>query len=245
MGREQGGRRKHLFLYVACIFAVSQIAAGCAQLTEKLQITTSLAKARDSMEAGDFRIALAENDKALRQSFPVSRSRVLFQRGLIYSHPKNPERDDTAAMSYFQKVVDEYPSSDLAAAAEILMVLNGRMLNEAEEKKSLIEKVVRMEHMLDGQKRSAGNCREELDIRRGDLETLTSAIDRMEHTLKEQQGAISQYQRLLTGRQEHIDQLNSQIEDLKGQIESLKGQIENFKKIDLNIEQKKQDTKAR
>lgn len=237
MGRGQGRRRRHHLLYIACILAVFQLSAGCAQLTRNLQITTSLAKARDSMDAGDFRTALRENEKALRQPFPASTGRVLFQRGLIYSHYGNPERDENVAKAYFQKVIDQYPSSDLAAAAEILMMLNDRTLNTAEEMKSMNATIVRMELMLDGQQRSLRRFSEELEKRRTDIAGLTSAIGRMKLTLKEQQDIIDQYQWELTARQEHIDKLNIQIEDLKGKIED-------FKKIDLNIEKKKLDTKS-
>jgi len=188
------------------------------------------------MDAGDFRTALLENEKALRQPFPVSTGRVLFQRGLIYSHPGNPERDDSAAKAYFRKVMDQYPSSDLAAAAEILTALNERMLIIADELKSMNAAIVRKEEILAGQQSSIRSCREELENRRGEIVFLTSAIDRMKLALKEHQGDLDQYQRALTGRQEHIEELNSQ-------IEGLKGQIEDFKKIDLNIEKKKQDTK--
>lgn len=243
MGREQGRRREHLFLYIACILAACQLIAGCAQLTQKLQITTSLANARDSMDAGDFRTALRENEKALRYPLPISTDRVLFQRGLIYSHVGNPERDDNAARAYFQKVIDQYPSGDLAAAAKILMVLNGRVLSDAEalknateEIKSVKANVVRLEGMIDEQKRSIQRYGEELEGRRKDIGRLTSAKDRMELALKEQRGIIEQYQRVLKDRQELIDKLNTHIEDLKGQIED-------FKKIDMNIEKKKQDTK--
>ena len=202
------------------------------------------------MDAGDFRTALRENEKALRYPLPISTDRVLFQRGLIYSHVGNPERDDNAARAYFQKVIDQYPSGDLAAAAKILMVLNGRVLSDAEalkssaeemkrataEIKSLNANVVRLEGMIDEQKRSIQRYGEELEGRREDIGRLTSAKDRMELALKEQRGIIEQYQRVLKDRQELIDKLNAHIEDLKGQIED-------FKKIDMNIEKKKQDTK--
>jgi chromosome segregation ATPase len=202
------------------------------------------------MDAGDFRTALRENEKALRYPLPISTDRVLFQRGLIYSHVGNPERDDNAARAYFQKVIDQYPSGDLAAAAKILMVLNGRVLSDAEalksaavemksateEIKSVKANIFRQEGLINEQKRSIQRCGEELEGRREDIGKLTSAKDRMELTLKEQRGIIEQYQRVLKDRQELIDKLNTQIEDLKGQIED-------FKKIDMNIEKKKQDTK--
>jgi len=198
-----------------------------------VQITTPLAKARDSIRAGDFKTALIENEKAFRQTLPVSRVRALFQRCVIYSHPENPDRDYAAARTCFGQVIDEYPGSDLAVASESIVLLTGRMLAGREKNRQLLEKLAGTERMLVEHQLRIRRCDAQLRARQDDILDLSSAKDLMVARLKEEAESTAQCHEELEGRQQNV-------EDLYRQIDELKGQIEDFKKIDLNLEKKRQ-----
>jgi TPR repeat protein len=63
------------------------------------------------MEKGDYKASLGETEKALSlSSESLSQSlenRALFQMGLLYMHPENPQRNYKKALEYFRAIEDD------------------------------------------------------------------------------------------------------------------------------------------
>jgi tetratricopeptide (TPR) repeat protein len=86
---------------------------------------------------GDYERSLLENQYVL--SLPEGRScrdEALFNMGLIYAHSENPEKDFRKSMSYFEKLVQDYPESRLAEQAGVWVAT----LQEIDELHGVIEK---------------------------------------------------------------------------------------------------------
>jgi len=142
----------------------------------------------------DFKAALIENANALSGPLPISRERALFQRGVIYAHPNNPDRDNRRAEELFQQVIDEYPGGELSSTARVLIYLLHQVSSKEKENHALFENMDQVRKSLKKQEKVAGQYRSELTSREAQIEELNN----------------------------QIKDLKSQIEDLKNQIEKIK-----------------------
>jgi len=113
MGWKQTGKRERLFFYLACILIGPLVLGGCA-LKEKFLRTES----QDLMTRGEYSRALEKNRKLLER-YPQMGDSALFQMGLITAHPKNPGKDYKKSLRYFQRLIAEFPKSDLKNQAQI------------------------------------------------------------------------------------------------------------------------------
>ena len=74
------------------------------------------------MGSNNFKSALTANQLAIDDPLQTQMDLKIFQRGLIYAHPQNPERNIKKSRKYFQEVIENYPDSTLATAAAILIL---------------------------------------------------------------------------------------------------------------------------
>jgi two-component system sensor histidine kinase GlrK len=71
---------------------------------------------------GNYKEALKENLKVLDlPSKSFFKEEALFNIALIYAHYDNPEKDYSKSLSYFEKLINEYPQSSLAEQSKIWM----------------------------------------------------------------------------------------------------------------------------
>ena len=113
MGRKRTGKRERLFFYLACTLIGPLILGGCAPKEKPL-----LMDAEDLMIKGEYSRALEKN-RQLLEKFPRMGDRALFQMGLITVHPNNPNKDYKKSLRYFQRLIKEFPKSDLKNQAQI------------------------------------------------------------------------------------------------------------------------------
>jgi len=78
-----------------------------------------LSRAERLFKRGEYTEAIRENKKIINKSTHYRRVQALYNMGLIYADLKNPQKDFTKAIMYFQKVIDEYPESIFALKARI------------------------------------------------------------------------------------------------------------------------------
>ncbi|NIT72251.1 tetratricopeptide repeat protein, partial [candidate division KSB1 bacterium] len=48
---------------------------------------------------------------------------ALFQIGMVYAHPNNPDQDIHKALQFFQDIIDRYPESHLQPEAELWLAV--------------------------------------------------------------------------------------------------------------------------
>ncbi len=116
MGRKRIGRGKHLYIFLACLTAL--LLAGCASV-ERDRFTADLQNAAQLYARGDFEASLVANHNivVLSEGRPPA-DQSLFNMGLIYADNRYAKKDYRKSMSYFQRVVKEYPDSPLATQAK-------------------------------------------------------------------------------------------------------------------------------
>jgi len=83
------------------------------EFAKKWQGKQDLAKARILMSKGDYEAALKYNREVLRQFPRTLGDQALFQMGLNYAHPENPNPDNQKSIEYFQRIIEEFPKSSI------------------------------------------------------------------------------------------------------------------------------------
>lgn len=148
MGRKQVRTRQYIYFFITSLIFLSF--SGCATL-EKIKIKIKgedprhyLLHSQKLLAKGDYEGALKENEKVLSQSGgKPPGDEALFNMGLIYAHSENPKKDYVKSLSFFKRMMEDYPQSPWFEQAKIWtgMLQENEKLNQAiEELTQTIEK---------------------------------------------------------------------------------------------------------
>ena len=83
------------------------------QFAKKWQGKQDLAKARALMLNGYYDLSLKNNEEVLGLYPRTLGDQALFQMGLNYAHPSNPNQDYQKSIECFQSIINEYPESNI------------------------------------------------------------------------------------------------------------------------------------
>ena len=199
MGRKHLRKRKHLFLHIAGCLIVGCWMAGCAHVSRNNEKTPLqlLMKVNDSILMGNYTAALSENNRLMEEFEGVIGDKLLFQRGIIFSHPMNREQNYSKAMDAFQEIVNRYPSSTRRTEARIwigLLALLDRYGNDnlyLKDKAELLEWRIR-----------AHKCKTAVIYRKNIIQNDPQIVE--------------------TSNQEELQALQEEVKSLQEQIERLK-----------------------
>ena len=120
MGKKYNRQRKYLlFCFAGCLTALL-ILTGCTRYgLEKWKPEEHLELSRHYMSKGDFKASLEECQTAY-DLYPRSLGdQAMFQMGLIYAHPDNPQRSYQKAENAFEMIVKQYPYSRFKGEADL------------------------------------------------------------------------------------------------------------------------------
>lgn len=127
---------------------------------EERKARQPLLNSRELLLQGKYEEASKEIQKSLAPSPrhpPEDES--LFQMGLIYAHPGNSKKDYGKSVSYFKKLIKDYPQSPWSDMAKIWtgMIHENERLNQAVDKLShTIEKSKQVDIEIEEKKREKG-----------------------------------------------------------------------------------------
>lgn len=93
---------------------------GDLMLNGELTSNLHLLRSQKLFAEGKYQEVLDENTALLEtpEKSPF-RDRALFNMGLVYAHPDNPDKDYSKSLRYFTQLIKEYPDSPLAVQASI------------------------------------------------------------------------------------------------------------------------------
>jgi tetratricopeptide (TPR) repeat protein len=98
---------------------IKEVLSLFPEFAKKWQGKQDLAKARIFMFKGDYEASIKYNKKVLRQFPRTLGDQALFQMGLNYAHPENPNPDNQKSIECFQSIIDEFPKSSIRDEAGI------------------------------------------------------------------------------------------------------------------------------
>ncbi len=169
MGRKRTREGKHIYFYIACLILLSF--SSCTLLDEaKIKITGQeishqyLLHSRKLLAKGDYEGALKENQKVISLSaHKPPEDEALFNIGLIYAHAGNPQKDYGKSLSFFKRLVKDYPQSALfeqARAWEMILQENeklnhtiNKLNNENEKLNQVIEESKKVDIAIEEKKK--------------------------------------------------------------------------------------------
>lgn len=151
MGREQTRAGKHFYFCIASLIFLSL--SGCATLKEiraRGETREALMRGQNLLAQGDYEGSLKENQKALSLSADQAPGdEAVFNMGLIYAHSANSKKDYRKALSFFSRLIKDYPKSPLLEQAKIWV----GVLQANERLTQLIEKSKQVDIEIEEKKR--------------------------------------------------------------------------------------------
>lgn len=123
MGQKCAGKRQYLLFCIAGCLMLTFLTPGCVYPPERWKTEEHLATANYYLQRGNFSASLRESRAVLNLYPQLLGDQALFQIGLIYSHPENPEHDFTKAREAFGALVNRYPESALKPQAEMWIMI--------------------------------------------------------------------------------------------------------------------------
>ncbi|MBI4490212.1 MAG: tetratricopeptide repeat protein [Deltaproteobacteria bacterium] len=107
-------------------------------------------RGQNLLAQGDYEGSLKENQKALSLSADQAPGdEAVFNMGLIYAHSANSKKDYRKALSFFSRLIKDYPKSPLLEQAKIWV----GVLQANERLTQLIEKSKQVDIEIEEKKR--------------------------------------------------------------------------------------------
>ena len=126
---------------------------------EEKEARRPLFNSRELLSQGKYEDAFKAIHKVLNTSRSPLEEEALFQAGLIYAHPGNPKRDYTKSLSYFKKLVKDYPQgfwTELAKGWTGMLQENDRLNQTVEKLNQTIEKSKQVDIEIEEKRREKG-----------------------------------------------------------------------------------------
>jgi len=120
MGRKQSRIGRHFYFFLVGIILTAVLLCGCSHLDKERQAQKTFKEANDFFSRGNYKAALSKYEQIL-EKYPKAGDRVLFEKGIIYAHPKNEEKDYQKSLECFQKLIEDYPESGYKKDSEIMV----------------------------------------------------------------------------------------------------------------------------
>jgi tetratricopeptide (TPR) repeat protein len=113
MAKKQGRMHDHLRLFLICIITTTLV-SGCGHTKSTFEEANGL------FNQGNYRASLNKYEQIIGK-YPTKGDRVLFEMGIIYSYPKNEQKDYQRALECFQKLIKDYPGSEYRQNSEMMI----------------------------------------------------------------------------------------------------------------------------
>jgi outer membrane protein assembly factor BamD (BamD/ComL family) len=133
MGREPTRKGKYVLLYPACCIVLLFGIWGCTHFAEKWKGEGRLARADTLLAKGEYGASLRETKEVLRLYPRALGDEALFQMGLIYACPKNPDQDYQRSLKRFGRVIKEFPKSKMRNQAEAWVLFIQEIMDRERE----------------------------------------------------------------------------------------------------------------
>jgi tetratricopeptide (TPR) repeat protein len=186
MGRERTRKGKYLLLYPACGVVLLLGLWGCIQFQPTWRGEQRLARAGTLLAEGKYEDSMRETKEVLRLFPRTLGDEAFFQMGLIYAHTENPDQDYAKSLKCFQRVIEEFPGSELKGQADVwASVLQGILDKDGEivglkQRNSYLGKTLKKEQeRVKEQEAEAGKLKAQAEKSRVQVEKLKDQLLRL------------------------------------------------------------------
>ena len=217
MGTKQTWKRKHLFLHLACIGLLLFVIYGCLHFSEKRQGQQLLEEGMDQMLSHQYEASMVKNVTVFN-SYPHSLAdQALFQLGLLYAHPGNPNQDYEKSLGSFNKIINEFSESRIRRQAQLWVLFISDGIEKERKIGMLNKKKISLQGTVDQQKIEISNLQKKVETKKN-----VDLIVFLEKKVDEQKKEINQ----LLDQIEKLKRVDLKIEEKKQKIMQQNEEIE-------------------
>jgi tetratricopeptide (TPR) repeat protein len=90
---------------------------GCSHYNET---KSTFEEANVFFSQGNYKASLDKYQQII-EKYPTTEDRVLFEMGIVYSYPKNEQKDFQKSLECFQKLIKNYPASEYRQNSEMMI----------------------------------------------------------------------------------------------------------------------------
>lgn len=196
MGQERSWKGKHVLLCIACCLSVFLWLCGCVHSVRQWQGEQALKEARDLRSTGDYS-ASEKKTLSVLDDFPETLGgEALFQMGLLYSLPKNPNADHEKSRAYFQKLVTLYPGSSRKEEATAWLSALTRIVGNEMETLELQKKVRTLEQASEARGKKLKQLQEELEAREKEIAEHRDAVSQLQGRVTELESQLAKFKKI-------------------------------------------------
>jgi outer membrane protein assembly factor BamD (BamD/ComL family) len=217
MGGKQGRSGRYRFFPLVGLI-VPMLLCGCGHLDKRYQAQENLNEASRLYNEGNYRAALNKYEQIL-ESYPPAGDRVLFERGIIYAHPRNEEKDYQKSLDCFRQLLRDYPESGYRKDSEIMIfqIHNATLKEQTVATQQAQIEALRQSHLETLRKKDqtiAAQQAEAESLRRAQIE----ALRQKDRSIAAQQAEIEALQQEGKNRGGEVITLQKRIEELEQKV---------------------------
>jgi TolA-binding protein len=155
-----------------------------------------LKEARYLLGAGHYS-ASEKKTLSVLEAFPQTLGdEALFQMGLIYGHPKNPNGDYEKSKAFFEKLVMEYPDSSRKEDAAVWLLTITRILGRQKETVELQKKVALLEQTSEARGKKLKQLQEELEAKEKENNEHRDAVNQLQSRVNELEYQLARFKNI-------------------------------------------------
>ncbi len=209
MGTKPTRKRKYFFLYLACLGVMSFVIGGCLHFSKKLEGQKLLEEGMAEMINHRYEASLTKNLTVLNE-FPHSLAdQALFQLGLLYAHPENPNQNYRKSLGSFNRILNEFTESRLRHRVQLWALSIGEAIEKERKIGILNDERVSLTKTVERQKAEIALLLKKVETRKN-----VDLVDALEKTVDEQKKEITALQDQI----EKLKRVDLKIEEEKQKI---------------------------
>ena len=209
MGTKQIREGKYFFLHFACLGLISFVIFGCLHFSKKLQGQKLLEEGMVEMTDRQYKASLAKNLNVLNNFPPSLSDQALYQMGLLYAHPENPNQNYQKSLGAFNKILNEYSKSRLRHQAQLWVLIVEDAIDKNQKIRTLDKEKISLTRTVEQQQTEIAIFQKKLVTREN-----VDLIDSLENIVAEQKQEITQ----LLEQIEKLKRVDLKIEEEKQKI---------------------------
>jgi hypothetical protein len=196
MGEEHSRKGKHVLLCIACCVSLFLWLCGCVHSVKQWQGEQTLREAKDLMGMGDYS-ASEKKTLSVLEAFPRTLGdEALFQMGLLYSLPKNPNADYEKSKTFFENLLTLHPDSGRKEEAAAWLFALNRILGNDKETLELQKKARLLEQTSESRGKKLKQLQEELEEREREINEQRDTVSQLEGRVTELESQLAKFKNI-------------------------------------------------
>jgi L,D-peptidoglycan transpeptidase YkuD (ErfK/YbiS/YcfS/YnhG family) len=167
--------KKHIYFLFAFIIITSILISGCSPFYEGYLAKPAFEEANGFFNQGTYKASLSKYEQIIAK-YPEAGDRALFAMGVIYSYPRNEQKDYQKSLECFQKLINDYPESRYRQDSEVMI--------------SLINDITGKDKRIIAQQTQIGTLEQDVKSKGNEIVTQQEKIEALEQEVKSKAFAI-------------------------------------------------------